>query len=166
MSYRADRAVASSRRFAHVPRALLLTVPLALWGGAMAAQADGGGPAAPKPSPAPKEEQGVTLREVVVTGTLLRNAAPVGSTVITLDQSALNATGGNTIIDQLQSLPQIDNLGITEASRTGTGGAGNISYSSAIDIRGLSPFATLTLLDGHRVPPAGTTGASVDPNSF
>ncbi|MGH7106743.1 MAG: TonB-dependent receptor plug domain-containing protein, partial [Acetobacteraceae bacterium] len=167
MSYRADRAVASSRRFAHVPRALLLIVPLALWGSAMAAQAEGGdGPAAPKPSPASKEEQGVALHEVVVTGTLLRNAAPVGSTVITLDQSALNATGGNTIVDQLQSLPQIDNLGITEASRTGTGGAGNISYSSAIDIRGLSPFATLTLLDGHRVPPAGTTGASVDPNSF
>src|SRR6185503_5684895 len=30
----------------------------------------------------------------------------------------------------------------------------------------LSPFATLTLLDGHRVPPSGTTGATVDPDSF
>jgi iron complex outermembrane receptor protein len=145
----------------------LLIVPFALWGSVMAAQADtGDGPAAPQPSPASQEEQGVTLHEVVVTGTLLRNAAPVGSTVITLDQSALNATGGNTIFDQLQTLPQIDNLGVTEASRTGTGGAGNITYASAINIRGLSPFATLTLLDGHRVPPAGTTGASVDPNSF
>ncbi|MGH8217941.1 MAG: TonB-dependent receptor plug domain-containing protein [Steroidobacteraceae bacterium] len=107
-----------------------------------------------------------TLQEVVVTGTLLKNAAPVGSSVITLDQSTLNATGAITIFDQLQSVPQIDNLGVTEASRNGTGGAGNITYANSINIRGLSPFATLTLLDGHRVPPAGTTGASVDPDSF
>lgn len=106
------------------------------------------------------------MQEVVVTGTLLKKAAPVGSTVITLDQSSLNATGGITIFDQLQSVPQINNLGVTEASRTGTGGAGNITYANSINIRGLSPFATLTLLDGHRVPPAGTTGASVDPDSF
>ncbi len=111
-------------------------------------------------------EQSTPVQEVVVTGTLLKNSAPVGSTVITLDQSALQATGGNTVIEQLQTLPQIMNLGVTEASRTGTGGAGNITYVNSINIRGLSPFATLTLLDGHRVPPSGTTGATVDPDAF
>lgn len=107
-----------------------------------------------------------TLQEVIVTGTLLQHAAPMTSSVISLDQSALNATGGNTIIEQLQTLPQVDNLGVSEASRTGTGGATNINYGTSINIRGLSPFATLTLLDGHRVPPAGTSGSTVDPNSF
>ena len=117
-------------------------------------------------APGTPPDQSETLQEVVVTGTLLRNTAPVGSTMISLDQSALNATGGNTIYDQLQTIPQIDNLGTTESSRTGTGGAINITYGNSINIRGLSPFATLTLLDGHRVPPAGTSGSSVDPDSF
>src|SRR6185312_9886050 len=118
------------------------------------------------PSAAGENGQPPAVQEVVVTGTLLKNTAPVGSSVITLDQSALNATGAITIFDQLQSVPQINNLGVTEASRNGTGGAGNITYANSINIRGLSPFATLTLLNGHRVPPAGTTGASVDPDSF
>ena len=60
----------------------------------------------------------------------------------------------------------MDNLGVTEGTRAGTGGAGNIVYGNSINLRGLSPFATLTLLDSHRVPPAGTTGATVDPDSF
>jgi len=110
--------------------------------------------------------EGGQLQEVVVTGTLLHNAAPVGSTLISLDQDQLSASGGNTVSEQLLTLPQINNLGITESSRTGTGGAININYGNAIDIRGLSPFATLTLLNGHRVPPAGTSGSTVDPDSF
>lgn len=147
-------------------RALSLMVPLAVCSGAVAAQADSGnGPPVPKAA-SQKSDQSETLQEVVVTGTLLHNTAPVGSTVITLDQAALNATGGNTVIDQLQTLPQIDNLGVTEASRTGTGGAININYGTSINIRGLSPYATLTLLDGHRMTPSGTSGSTVDPNSF
>jgi iron complex outermembrane receptor protein len=165
MNHREGLAVAS-RRIGPVPRALSLIVPLVLCGGALAAPVDSGkGPPPPDPARKPAHPM-VSLQEVVVTGTLLRNAAPVGSTVITLDQAALNATGGNTVFDQLQSLPQIDNLGVTEASRTGTGGAININYGTSINIRGLSPFATLTLVDGHRVPPAGTSGSTVDPNSF
>lgn len=165
MSYREGRTL-TTRRVGPVPRALSLIVPLALCSAALAAPSDNGkGPPVPKPA-AERPQQSQSLQEVVVTGTLLRNAAPVGSTVITLDQSALNATGGNTVIDQLQTLPQIDNLGVTEASRTGTGGAININYGTSINIRGLSPFATLTLLDGHRVPPSGTSGSTVDPNSF
>ena len=39
-------------------------------------------------------------------------------------------------------------------------------YGNSINLRGLSPFATLTLLNGHRVLPSGTTGATVDPDSF
>ncbi len=149
-----------------VAQMLALMLPLAICSGALAAQSKTAkGPLAAKAA-GEHSAQGQPLGEDVVTGTLLRDAPPVGSTVITLDQSALNATGGNTVIDQLQTLPQIDNLGVTEASRTGTGGAININYGTSINIRGLSPFATLTLLDGHRVPPAGTSGSTVDPNSF
>jgi iron complex outermembrane receptor protein len=106
------------------------------------------------------------LQEVVVTGTLIRNVAPVGSALIAMDQEQLQQTGATSLTDALRTLPQVDNLGVSEASRSGTGGAGNIVYGNSINLRGLSPFATLTLLDGHRVPPGGTSGATVDPDSF
>ena len=107
-----------------------------------------------------------SLQEIVVTGTLIRGAAPVGSTLIAVDQADLQATGGNDVISMLLNVPQVSPLGVSESQRTGTGGAGNITLGNSINLRGLSPFATLTLLDGHRVPAAGTSGATVDPDSF
>ena len=133
-----------------------VTAPLAL-------AADG--PAAPAEG-ADQDAQSAVLQEVVVTGTLIRNTAPVGSTVIALDQSQLLQTGSLSVSDALRTLPQVTNLGVTDGSRSGTGGAGNIVYGNSINLRGLSPFATLTLVDGHRVAPSGTTGSTVDPNSF
>jgi iron complex outermembrane receptor protein len=106
------------------------------------------------------------VEEVVITGTLIRNTAPVGSTVIGVTPADIQQSGANTISEMLQNLPQVDNLGVTESSRTGTGGATNIVWGNSIDLRGLSPYATLTLVDGHRAPPAGTSGATVDPDSF
>jgi iron complex outermembrane recepter protein len=114
-------------------------------------------------APSPAE---TSVSEVVVTGTRLRHAGPVGSTLIDLDQTQIQQSGANSISDALRTLPQVDNLGVTEGTRGGTGGAGNIVYGNSINLRGLSPFATLTLLNGHRVPPSGTTGATVDPDSF
>ncbi len=107
-----------------------------------------------------------TLEQIVVTGTLIHGTGPVGSTVITLDPATLQATGANSVADMLREVPQVSSLGVSEAQRTGTGGAGNITLANSINLRGLSPFATLTLLDGHRVPTAGTTGSTVDPDSF
>jgi len=115
----------------------------------------------PDQSSAPEQ-----LQEVVVTGTLIRNVAPVGSTLIAMDQEQLQQTGAISLSDALRTLPQVDNLGVSDSSRSGTGGAGNIVYGNSINLRGLSPYATLTLLDGHRLPPTGTSGATVDPDAF
>ncbi len=41
------------------------------------------------------------------------------------------------------------NVGTTESSRGQTGGNGNNTYASSINIRGISPYATLTLIDGR-----------------
>jgi iron complex outermembrane recepter protein len=111
--------------------------------------------------------QGEALEEIVVTGTLIRGTgAPVGSTLIAVDQADLQATGANDVQGMLLNVPQVSALGVSEAQRSGTGGATNIVWGNSINLRGLSPYATLTLLDGHRVTPAGTSGASVDPDSF
>ncbi len=122
----------------------------------------------PPAGPAPVDQSNAAgqLQEVVVTGTLIRNVAPVGSTLIAMDQEQLQQTGATSIADALRTMPQVDNLGVSDASRSGTGGAGNIVYGNSINLRGLSPFATLTLVDGHRVPTGGTTGSTVDPDAF
>src|SRR5271169_6569143 len=58
---------------------------------------------------------GDELQEVVVTGTLIRGTGPVGSNLITIDQSQMQATGGNTIIDMLRDVPQVTSFGVSEA---------------------------------------------------
>jgi len=126
----------------------------------------GGAVAEAQQTPAASNQNDAALQEIVVTGTLIRGTGPVGSAVIAMDQTDLQDTGGNTVVDMLREIPQVSTLGVSEASRSGTGGAGNITYGNSINIRGISPFATLTLVDSHRVPAAGTTGATVDPDSF
>jgi iron complex outermembrane receptor protein len=106
------------------------------------------------------------LEEVVVTGTQIRGVAPVGSPLIEVDRSAIVASGATTTDEIMRLQPQVFNFGIADTQRNGTGGAGNITYGSAINLRGLSPFATLTLVDGHRVNPSGTVGAAVDPSTI
>jgi iron complex outermembrane receptor protein len=120
---------------------------------------------APPPGAAGNQIEG--LEEIVVTGTLIRGTgAPVGSTLIAVDQAELEATGGNDVQSMLLNVPQVSALGTSEAQRSGTGGAVNIVWGNSINLRGLSPFATLTLLNGHRVTPTGTADATVDPDSF
>ena len=104
--------------------------------------------------------------EVIVTGTQLRGVAPVGSSLITVDRDTIDAVNAVTTNQVLQLQPQVFNLGVSESSRSGTGGAGNITYGNAINLRGLSPFATLTLVNGHRAVPAGTVGLAVDPTAI
>ena len=106
------------------------------------------------------------IETVVVTGTQIHGAAPVGSAIITLDRSQFTNTGATTTNEILQQQPQVFNFGIADTQRNGTGGAGNITYASSINLRGLSPFATLTLVDGHRDIPSGTLGAAVDPSTI
>jgi iron complex outermembrane receptor protein len=115
-------------------------------------------------TPESSATSGGELEEVLVTGTNIRNAAPTGSSLITVDRSQIEESAGVTTAAILMETPQVMNFGITESSRSGNGGAGNITFGTSINIRGISPFATLTLFDGHRMTPNGTTGAAPDPN--
>jgi iron complex outermembrane receptor protein len=105
-----------------------------------------------------------TLEEVVVTGTNIRGVAPTGSALIAIDRETIDNSSAVTVTSMLLDTPQVMNFGITESSRSGNGGSGNITFGSGINIRGISPFGTLTLLNGRRIPPNGTGGAAPDPN--
>jgi iron complex outermembrane recepter protein len=47
------------------------------------------------------------LQEVVVTGTLIRGEAPIGSPVVTLDHAAIEATGATNTADILATIPAL-----------------------------------------------------------
>lgn len=101
------------------------------------------------------------LAEVVVTGSRVRGSAPVGSAVITLDREMLESAGQSTIDRILKDIPQNFDLGVSENSRAQSGGSGNIVYGNTVNLRGVGPYATLVLLDGHRVT---NNSRSTDPS--
>ncbi|PKP94972.1 MAG: TonB-dependent receptor [Alphaproteobacteria bacterium HGW-Alphaproteobacteria-16] len=88
--------------------------------------------------------------EIVVTGSRLRGTAPVGSSVTVLGREEVELSGAVTTDRLVQQLPQVFDLGVSENSRGQGGGSGNITYGNTINLRGIGPYATLILVDGHR----------------
>ncbi|KQZ44540.1 TonB-dependent receptor domain-containing protein [Massilia sp. Root1485] len=109
-------------------------------------------------------DNGEQPEQVVVTGSRIRGVAPVGSTVVSLTRGDIEASGAVSTANLLQEVPQVFNLGVSESSRGQAGGAGNITYGSSVNLRGIGPYATLSLVNGHRVVPQGTTGSGIDPS--
>ncbi len=112
----------------------------------------------------PASEPAATLDEVIVTGSRIRGSQPVGSSVTEVSREDIDALAPLSTASLIQKLPQVFNLGVSENSRGQSGGSGNITYGTSINLRGLGPYSTLTLLDGHRAVPQGTTGFAVDPS--
>ncbi len=104
--------------------------------------------------------------EIVVTGSSIRGTPPVGSSLIQVGRAEIDSSPAASTTQLIREVPQILNYGVTDSARNQSGGAGNIVYGNSINIRGLGPYATLTLLNGRRPVPQGTLGASVDPGNI
>ena len=78
---------------------------------------------------------GEAVDEIIVTGSRIRGAVPVGSTVTTVDRQDIELGAPVSTTALLQRLPQVFNLGVSESSRGQSGGSGNITYGSAINLR-------------------------------
>lgn len=119
---------------------------------------EGNGDAAPVSTDAPDEA-------IIVTGTRIRGAGPVGSPLTVVDRAALDASGRATLADFVQTIPQNFSGGPTETnvgfSNRGKA-ASNIAYGTGINLRGLGPGATLTLFDSARPALGGGSGAYAD----
>ncbi|GIL39915.1 TonB-dependent receptor [Roseiterribacter gracilis] len=103
-----------------------------------------------------------TPEELVVTGTRIKGAGPVGSEVVTLNREQISESGRTTTADVIRSIPQNSGLGAAEAARGNFGSAiPNTGYGTGANLRGLGPDATLTLINGRRMAPAGQ-GSFVD----
>jgi len=103
-----------------------------------------------------------TEQDIVVTGSRIRGAAPVGSAVIAVGREDFKTTAAVSTAELFKDVPQAINIGINETNRGAQGGAGNITYVNSVNLRGIGPSATLTLLNGHRLPGAGTGGNLAD----
>jgi iron complex outermembrane recepter protein len=103
---------------------------------------------APAPSVPPRNP------DILVTGSRIRGA-PSASPMIRIDRQQIIDSGQATIADAIRALPQNFGGGQNPGLALGTGTAnpanGNGTSGSAIDLRGLGPDATLTLLNGHRI---------------
>ncbi len=91
------------------------------------------------------------LDTITVTGSRVQGEEPVGSSVIALDRQAIEDASVPTIDRILKEVPQVFDLGVSENSRGQAGGNGNIAYGNSVNLRGIGPYATLVLVDGHRV---------------
>lgn len=106
--------------------------------------------------------------EIVVTGTLIRGQAPVGSNLIGLGEQRIEETASVSANELLASVPQVTNY-FNRVAAADLAIAANQIQIARPNIRNISPPAaassgTLILVDGHRIATAGTSQASVDPD--
>lgn len=89
---------------------------------------------------------------LTVTGTRIRGATVSGD-VVTLDREAIVAAGQVDLGEAIRSLPQNFSGGQNPGVGSGAGLINNnINSASSANLRGLGPDATLTLLNGQRLP--------------
>ena len=101
--------------------------------------------------PAAEAAEAAEEEVIIVTGSRLRGATPVGSTVISLGRDTIENSAAVTTDRLIKEIPQNFDLGVSENSRAQSGGSGNITYGNSVNLRGIGPYATLVLIDGHRV---------------
>jgi iron complex outermembrane receptor protein len=120
------------------------------------------------------DDQGGKVEDIVVTGTLLRGIAPVGSATVGLNSAEIAATGATTTNDLLATIPQISSFGLKSSPGANMIGGANAQIGQYFQVTppNLRDFfgpavaqttVTLMLVDGHRVVNVGTNGASPDP---
>ncbi|MFC5345568.1 TonB-dependent receptor domain-containing protein [Brevundimonas staleyi] len=116
-------------------------------------------------APAQSEAASVELDEILVTGSRIRGGI-TASPVITTTRDDIRNAGHTDLGEVIRSIPQNyaggQNPGVTQA-----GGITNqnVTGGSALNLRGLGPDATLTLLNGRRLSYGGANQA-VDVSSI
>jgi len=125
---------------------------------------------APEPEPvaarAPQGTNATDLETITVTGTRIRGGT-TPSPVITLGSERIREEGFADLGEVIRSVPQNfgggHNPGVAVGATSGAGGLANqnLTGGSSLNLRGLGPDATLTLLNGRRMAYGGF-GQAVD----
>jgi iron complex outermembrane recepter protein len=133
---------------------------LKLHGRSRLAQSNADGGQSASPDKTDESEQAI-LQEVLVTGTSIRGAqAPVGSDLVTVGRTEIEAVGARTTTEILATVPQMGFFnGLPRPASSST------SLSTPVDLRGLGTTSTLVLLDGQRLIGDGTLTTFANPSS-
>ena len=107
------------------------------------------------------EEDVSRLEEIIVTGTNIRGVENPTVPVLTFDKEDIDLSGASTVDEFLRTIPQnfASNTQLTiESGRSDAGLTTNdLTQGTTVDLRGLGPGSTLTLLNGRRMTPAGNS---------
>ena len=111
------------------------------------------------------------LTEIVVTGTHIRDQAPIGSALLVYSRGDMERSGSGTL-DQFarqiqQNFTGADTIATAPNTNAGLGGfqqgaTKNIFGGAGFNLNGLGPGSTLTLLNGHRLAAGASDGSIVD----
>ncbi|AMK25814.1 TonB-dependent receptor [Sphingobium sp. TKS] len=103
---------------------------------------------------------GTAENNIIVTGSRIRGGASA-SPVMTRTQDDIRTAGLSNLGDFARSLPQSFAGGQNPGVTVGVGGISNenVSSASSLNLRGLGPDATLTLLNGRRIAYNGVAQA-------
>ena len=113
------------------------------------------------PTPSTPDRSGVTVEEVVVTGSNIPTSEEVGpNPVDTYRREDITRLGVRSATDFIQKLPAATGAAINENKTNG--GDGRVE----INLRGVLAKETLVLQDGRRLAPVGFAGNTVDLNTI
>lgn len=96
---------------------------------------------------------------ITVTGTRIKGAR-LASPEIRVERDDIQRAGFGDLGEALRALPQNfgggQNPGVGKGARSGANTNDNVTGGSSVNLRGLGPDATLTLLNGHRLSFSGS----------
>lgn len=101
------------------------------------------------------------LEEIIVTGTNIRGVENPTVPVLTFDKEDIDLSGASTMDDFLRTIPQnfASETQLSANSGNPNGSDRNQTQGTVVDLRGLGPGSTLTLLNGRRMTASGQTSA-------
>jgi len=111
------------------------------------------------------QDSGTDVESVIVTGTAIRGAVPVGSNVITMDRDSIEATNSTSVQQLLTNLPSVTQFGNSGQGSYASDPAG-ASAPSIHSVGASASNSTLVLIDGHRIPLAGISHSQADPSTI
>jgi len=100
------------------------------------------------------------VESVTVTGTSIRGIAPIGSNLVSVDETTIKQTGAQTLQQVFATVPALTGMGMI-----GQGQTNNSFLQPTIhQLGGSSSNATMVIIDGHRSPTGSTNHTNqVDP---
>lgn len=114
--------------------------------------------------PAKAAEPPDASQVVVVTGTLMRGIAPVGSNTVGVNRELIAQSGKTSTVDILATIPQVNQFNTIPA---GTGGQGSPTVRPSLrGLAGSGNNPTLILFNGHRAIGSGILQTVPDPSAL